>query len=253
MSENYYDSERGLSEYLLFHYGAPEPLLPPGWVEAGALEFPARCVSQCLEAGRLPAQARALDLGCAVGRGSFELARHCVEVIGIDFSKQFIDLASRLRQCGSLRFRSFEEGELTRARRAVVPPEIDRRGVNFEVGDATQLRADLGKFDVVLAANLIDRLDAPLKCLERLPALLSPGGQLILASPYTWLANYTPRKNWLGGWTRGGQPVKTYDALRRILSPHFKLIRRLDLPFLLREHARKYQFGISETSVWVRR
>jgi len=253
MAENYYDSERGLSEYLLFHYGAPGPLLPPGWAEAGTLEFPARCVSQFLDAARLAAQARALDLGCAVGRGSFELARHCAEVIGVDFSQQFIDVGNRLRQRGSLRFKSFEEGELTQARRAIVPPEIDRRRVKFEVGDATRLRPDLGKFDVVLAANLIDRLDAPLRCLERLSGLLRPGGQLILASPYTWLANYTPKKNWLGGFVRGGRPVKTHDTLRRILSPHFKLIRRLDLPFLFREHARKYQLGISEASVWVRR
>jgi putative 4-mercaptohistidine N1-methyltranferase len=253
MAENYYDSERGLSEYLLFHYGSTEPLLPPGWAEAGALEFPARCVSQCLDAARLPSKARALDLGCAVGRATFELARHCTEVIGIDFSKQFIDLANRLRQRGSLRFRSFEEGELTRARCAVVPPEIDRQRVTFEVGDATKLRPDLGEFDVVLAANLIDRLDVPLRCLQRLPRLLRPGGQLILASPYTWLANYTPRKNWLGGFVRGARTVKTFDALRRILAPHFKLTRRLDLPFLLREHARKYQLGISEASVWVRR
>jgi putative 4-mercaptohistidine N1-methyltranferase len=252
MAENYYDSERGASEYLLFHYGAPALRLPPGWADAGALEFPARCVSQCLELSRLPAQARALDLGCAVGRSSFELARHCREVIGLDFSKQFIDLASRLRRRGSLRFKSVEEGELTRARRAVVPPEIDRRRVTFAVGDASRLRADLGEFDVVLMANLIDRLEAPLKCLERLPGLLRPGGQLIVASPYTWLASYTPRENWLGGWTRGGRPVKTFASLRRILSPHFKLARRLDLPFLLREHARKYQLGITETSTWVR-
>jgi len=253
MSENYYDSGRGLSEYLLFHYGAPAPLLPSGWVEAGALDFPARCVSQCLDPARLPSKARALDLGCAVGRGAFELARHCSEVIGIDFSQQFVELANHLRQRGSLRFKSFEEGELTQARRAVVPPEIDRRRVQFEVGDATRSRPDLGEFDVVLAANLLDRLDAPLKCLERMPGLLRPGGQLILTSPYTWLASYTPRENWLGGFARGGRPVKTFDTLRRILSSHFELARRLDLPFLLREHARKYQLGISEASVWVRR
>jgi putative 4-mercaptohistidine N1-methyltranferase len=253
MAENYYDSERGASEYLLFHYGAPELRLPPGWAEAGALDFPARCVSQCLDLARLPDQSRALDLGCAVGRSSFELARHCQEVIGLDFSKQFIDLANRLRQRGSLRFKSLEEGELTQARRAIVPPDLDRRRVKFAVGDATCLPPDLGEFDVVLMANLIDRLPAPLKCLERLPGLLRPGGQLILASPYTWLASYTPRQNWLGGWARAGRPVTTFATLRRILSPHFKLARRLDLPFLLREHARKYQLGIAEASVWVRR
>jgi putative 4-mercaptohistidine N1-methyltranferase len=253
MAENYYDSERGAAEYLLFHYGAPSLRLPPGWAPDGALEFPARCVSQCLDLSRLPAQARALDLGCAVGRSSFELARHCAEVIGIDFSKQFIDLANRLRRRGSLRFKSWEEGELTQPRRAVVPPDLDRRRVTFAVGDACRLRPDLGEFDVVLMANLIDRLEAPLRCLERLPGLLRPGGQLIVASPYTWLASYTPRKNWLGGCARGGRPARTFAALRRILSPHFKLARRLDLPFLLREHARKYQLGIAEASTWVRR
>jgi putative 4-mercaptohistidine N1-methyltranferase len=192
-------------------------------------------------------------LGCAVGRSSFELARHCHEVVGLDFSPQFIDLANRLRRRGSLRFKSFEEGELTRARRAVVPPELDRRRVKFSVGDATRLRPDLGEFDVVLMANLIDRLPAPLKCLERLPALLRPDGQLIIASPYTWLDSYTPRENWLGGRQSGGRPVTTFAALRRVLAPHFKLARRLDLPFLIREHARKYQLGIAEASTWIRR
>jgi len=253
MAENYYDSERGAAEYLLFHYGAPALRLAPAWAPAGALEFPARCVSQCLDLARLPAQARALDLGCAVGRSSFELARHCAEVLGLDFSKQFIDLANRLRRRGSFRFKSWEEGELTQARRAVVPPDLDRRRVTFAVGDATRLRPNLGEFDVVLMANLIDRLEAPLRCLERLPGLLRPGGQLIVASPYTWLAGYTPRKNWLGGRLRGGRPVWTFAALRRILAPHFKLARRLELPFLLREHARKYQLGIAEASTWVRR
>lgn len=102
-------------------------------------------------------------------------------------------------------------------------------------------------------ANLIDRLATPQKCLEQLPNLLRPGGQLIITSPYTWLSNYTPRKNWLGGRTFGGRPIKTFDALRQILSPDFKLICRLDLPFLLREHARKFQLGIAEASTWLRR
>jgi hypothetical protein len=47
--------------------------------------------------------------------------------------------------------------------------------------------------------------------------------------------------------------VRTFDTLRRILSPHFELARRQDVPFLLREHARKYQLGLSEASTWVRR
>jgi putative 4-mercaptohistidine N1-methyltranferase len=252
MTENYYDSQRGASEYLLFHYGAKDLTPPPGWSEPGAPEFPARCVAQGLDCSRLPADARALDLGCAVGRSSFELARHCAQVIGVDFSEQFIDLARQLQKRGLLKFHSFEEGDLTKPRRAVVPPDIDRRRVRFEVGDATQLRTDLGEFDVVLAANLIDRLNAPLKFLARLPKLLRPGGQLIVTSPYTWLPGYTPRRNWLGGFARRGRPVRTFESLRRVLERDFEFVRKGDVPFLLREHARKYQLGVAELSAWVR-
>lgn len=253
IAENYYDSERGASEYLLFHYGASGLRPPPGCAPDMAAEFPARCVSQGLDAARLPSNARGLDLGCAVGRSSFELARRCEEVIGIDFSATFIELANCLRRRGSLRFHSTEEGGLTQPRRAVVPGGIDRGRVKFEVGDAMRLRPDLGKFDVVFMANLIDRLEEPLRCLRQLPELLNKGGQLIIASPYTWLAGYTPKKNWLGGFSREGRAVKTWDTLRRILSPDFKLVRRRDTPFLLREHARKYQLGISETTSWLRK
>ena len=72
MAEKYYDSERALSEYLLFHYGGQADRIPVSL--AAALQFPVRCVKECLDATLLPFQARALDLGCAVGRSSFSAA-----------------------------------------------------------------------------------------------------------------------------------------------------------------------------------
>src|ERR1700733_8763528 len=103
MAENYYDSDRAISEYLLFHYGGYENRLPKN--PAGGLNFPVRCVSECLAPARLPEQARVLDLGCAVGRSSFELARHCAEVLGIDFSARFVEVANTLRTAGRLAYR----------------------------------------------------------------------------------------------------------------------------------------------------
>jgi putative 4-mercaptohistidine N1-methyltranferase len=244
MPDHYYDSQRAASEYLLLHYGDQEP-----W----RLPFPARCVTGCLAVDLLPEGARALDLGCAVGGGSFELARHCAQVIGIDASKSFIALARRLRERGSCRFKFCVEGELMRTRRAVVPRGIDRKRASFEVGDAVRLRGDLGMFDVVMMANLIDRVPAPRRLLEQLPSLLKRGGQLIITSPYTWMAQYTPRAQWLGGFERGGRRVQTFAALKGILSPYFKLSQRRNIPFLIREHARKFQLGIAEASVWLRR
>jgi hypothetical protein len=83
--------------------------------------------------------------------------------------------------------------------------------------------------------------------------LLRPGGQLLVTSPWSWLVEYTARRCWLGGFRRKGRSVKTFDTLRQILSPHFRLVRRRDLPFLIREHARKFQLGLADASLWVRK
>lgn len=250
MTENYYDSDRGVSEYLLLHYGGPANRVPHELSDA--LIFPVRCVRDCLDTSRLPRQARALDLGCAVGRSSFELARHCVSVLGIDFSARFVKVAAQLRDNGMFDYRYVEEGDLAHPYRAAVPPEIDRKRVAFEQGDAVQLRPGLGQFDVVLMANLIDRMPAPEQGLKQLPGLLNSGGQLIITSPYTWLAEYTPRGKWLGGFMRDGKPVHTFDTLKQILAPHFELARRQDLPFVIREHERKYQLGFADATVWIK-
>jgi putative 4-mercaptohistidine N1-methyltranferase len=253
MPTRYYETERAASEYLLLHYGTSRELLPPGFGKPGLANFPVRCVAQCLNVRRLPVKARALDLGCAVGRSTFELARHCHKVIGIDYSKRFIQIANQLRTRGSLAFDYVEEGRLTRPSRAAVPASISRKRASFRQGDALEVSRNLGSFDVVLMANLIDRLSHPRKCLEQLPRLLNPGGQLIITSPYTWLPEYTAPSEWLGGFVQRGKPVLTFATITEILSPHFELRLRRDLPFVIREHARKFQLGVAEASVWQRK
>ena len=155
---NIYETDKLLAEYLLFHYGTPGEVLPWAGGPREALGYPVRCVGECVDVARLPEMARALDLGCAVGRSAFELARHCGEVIGVDFSRRFIEAAEALRRDGALAYLRADEGALTTPCRALVPAEIERGRVRFETGDAMALRADLGAFDVVLMANLIDRL-----------------------------------------------------------------------------------------------
>ena len=125
--------------------------------------------------------------------------------------------------------------------------------MSFEQGDATFLRDGLGQFDVVLIANLIDRLPCPTKCLKQLPDFVAAGGQLIIASPCTWLEDYTPKTEWLGGYDRDSQRQQTLDTLRDLLSPAFTLDGEWNLPFLIREHARKYQWSIAQASRWLRR
>jgi len=132
---------------------------------------------------------------------------------------------------------------------ARVPEGVERGRVEFLVGDATNL-PPLGAFDVVLAANLICRLPEPRKFLARVPSLVKPGGQLLLATPFSWLVEFTPREHWLGG--RQDSP-SSFEVLRQILEPDFELETTKNLPFLIREHSRKFQYGISLGSRWRRR
>src|SRR5215207_1682514 len=101
---NPYETDKLLREYLLFHYGKPEEILPWPSGPRDALEYPQRCVRECLDRGILPANARGLDIGCAVGASTFELARSCAEVIGIDYSARFIEAAQRLAATGQLEY-----------------------------------------------------------------------------------------------------------------------------------------------------
>ena len=253
MAPPYYESDRALSEYLLFHYGSAPEILPNGFGPADAIGFAVRAVSECLDRSNLPKAARALDLGCAVGRSTFELARHCLEVIGIDRSRRFIEVARALQARGAIEFSHTDEGELRASSQARVASEIDRARVSFEEGDAQNPRSGLGSFDVVLMANLIDRLPDPRRCLEALPPLLRSGGQLIVTSPYTWLEEYTPRTKWLGGFLKDGRPFRTLDGLREILSGQFEFRGTKELPFLIREHGRKFQWSVAQASCWRRR
>jgi putative 4-mercaptohistidine N1-methyltranferase len=250
---NYYETDRAVSEYLLFHYGTKDQILPYAFGPADALDYPVRCVTECLDRLRLPSEASALDLGCAVGRASFELARHCVRVVGIDHSQSFVNVARHLQNQGSITYGYIDEGRLTVPATAVVPEGIDRARVSFEQGDAQELRQDLGTFDVILLANLIDRLEDPGRFLARVKHLVAPGGQLILTSPYTWLEAFTPADHWLGGFERQGKKVRTLDSLRGILEDGFEWGGTKDLPFLIREHSRKFQWSVAQASLWLRK
>ena len=249
MAGNIYESDRLVREYLLFHYGDPEEVLPWKHGPREALGFAARCVRELLNSSAVGRDARGLDVGCAVGRSTFELAGHCREVIGIDYSAAFIAAAEKIRTAGSLDYTFAIEGERTASAIARVPAGADSARVKFEVGDAMTLRSDLETFDVVLAANLLCRLPDPRVFLARVPDLVKPGGQLLLTTPFTWLAEFTPREKWIGGTAES----ESADELTRLLEPHFELKSSKEIPFLIREHARKYQWSVAWGTRWVRK
>lgn len=237
-----YETPRLLSEYLLFHYGTEEEIIAYPSLPTEALNFAVRTVTELLPAS-LSKQDRALDVGCAVGRSSFELSKHFDEVIGIDYSHRFVDAAERLRNGDSLKFQRRDEGESFTELTAIAPVANPGR-ISFQQGDAMHLAESLGSFDLVHAANLICRLTEPTLFLKRLQALVNVEGFLILTTPCTWLEEFTPAASWPKG--------PTIEWLKENLAPHFVLEETKDLPFLIREHARKYQHTIAQGSRWRR-
>lgn len=254
---NVYESKQSLGEYLMLHYASPEEVVPPGFALEAAADFPRRCAEKVVEDAQEYGVSlnRVMDLGCAVGRASFELARASGEVVGLDLSASFIQAANTLKKAGQVPYFRKEEGDLGAEHMAQVPADIDRSRVAFRQADACALPADLEGFDAVLMANLVDRLPSPKSALERMGGprgVVRPGGLLVITTPGTWLEQFTPREAWLGGYEQDGKPVTTLEGLRKVLGREFELLSEFDMPLIIREHARKYQFIIAKGSVWRR-
>jgi putative 4-mercaptohistidine N1-methyltranferase len=247
-----YETDLLLNQYLLFHYGTADDQLPYPFGPHDALFFPRRCVSNFLpEIGKVQ---RALDLGCAVGRSTFELARWSEEVVGIDLSRRFVQAAQSIRETGRIEIRRTEEGAIFTLLQRELPSDIRRHSCSFALADATEPGSGLGLFDVVLAANLIDRVRRPKNLLHALSELVRPGGHLIITSPYTWLEEFTPAGEWLGGIRDSlGQAMFSLPGIKKELNGNFRLEHAEDMPFLIREHARKFQWSVAQATVWKKR
>lgn len=252
-----YETPQMLNEYMLLHYGSVKETISFEFGPLEALNFPERCAQLVIQwAKQLESKTeRALDLGCSVGRATFEMTRSFQQVIGLDLSSSFIKAANHLKEQGNFTYFCKDEGELGRQLTAKISEEIERERVSFRQADACAVPPELKGFDAVLLANLICRLPSPKACLARMGGtrgLVRPGGLLVITSPYTWMEEFTPKEVWLGGYKKDNLPIYSLDGLVSLLGDEFKLIHQEDMPLLIREHSRKYQYIVAHTTVWQR-
>jgi 5-histidylcysteine sulfoxide synthase/putative 4-mercaptohistidine N1-methyltranferase len=246
-----YETDNLVTQYLEFHYGDAGG----GTEVLGVPNFPRACVAATLPHVPADRRRRCLDIGCSVGRSAFEFARHFDHVDAIDFSARFIQSGVRLQNGDEVLYEVPTEGDLTTPRGV----SLERLGladvggrVSFMQGDACNLKDIYVDYDLVFAGNLIDRLYDPLLFLAGIGRRVRPGGLLAITSPYTWLEEYTPREKWLGGRREHGEPLTTFAGLARALAGDFALEHRQDIPFVIRETARKHQHSIAEMTLWRR-
>lgn len=247
--DNVYETDALIAQYCEFHYGN----------EYFAVEnFPVACVQKLMThvQDKNVARGKALDLGCAVGRSSFELARYFQHVDAIDFSARFVKQGVKLQTHNRMRYTLPVEGDIIEYREVLLDElgygEVKDR-IAFLQGDACNLKPQFVDYNVVFAGNLIDRLYDPAQFLSAIPQRILSGGLLVLTSPYTWLEEYTDKKNWLGGIKANGENFSTLDSLKLQLSDAFDLEETLDVPFVIRETARKFQHTIAQMTIWRKR
>ncbi len=241
-----YESDKSISQYIEFHYGAEY---------FGVANFPATMAKKALAYTKK--RGKALDIGCSVGRASFELAREFSEVWGLDFSARFIKVGVQLQNEGKVLYEIPKEGDITEKKEF----ELSSIGISNEVSsrckfyqaDASNLKPIYTGYDLVLALNLIDRLYEPMKFLNDIKSRINSGGVFLLASPYNWSEEFTPKERWLGGYYKDGVEVETDNTLKEILSSDFELIDAFEQEFVIREKKRNYQHSLSSVQVWRRR
>jgi 5-histidylcysteine sulfoxide synthase/putative 4-mercaptohistidine N1-methyltranferase len=251
-----YETDGLVTQYLEFHYGDAASGTDDGQLLFAVPNFPKACVEATMPLVPADRRRRCLDIGCSVGRSTFEFARHFAQVDGVDFSARFIQSGVRLQEGGEVHYEIPTEGELTTTRSV----SLERLGLGepgsrvlFTQGDACNLRPVATEYDLVFAGNLIDRLYDPALFLTGIVDRILAGGLLVITSPYTWLEDYTPREKWLGGRREHGEPLTTFDGLARTLGRAFDLVHRQDIPFVIRETARKRQHTVAEMTAWRRR
>lgn len=243
---NIYEMDDAVSQYIEFHYGDEY---------FGVPNFPVACIAEAMKHVANGKTERALDIGCATGRSSFEIAKTFDHVDALDFSARLIQIPAGLQSSGVQRYTIQDEGDIVSFKEIT----LDNFGYNeikdkvaFMQGDACNLPEKYSDYDFVFAGNLIDRLYDPVMFLQLIKKRIRPGGVLVITTPCTWLEEFTAKDKWLGGFKANtGENYTTLEGLRDTLAPEFEQLgEAVDVPFVIRETRRKHQHTLAQMSVW---
>lgn len=181
-----------------------------------------------------PHQGLAIDLGCAAGRFSFELAASFERVVGIDTHYPYLAFAAALQRG--------EETAFQRPLRAMAGEKVSLhrsgcRNVLFILSDALDPPLPAESARLVGALNLIDSICSPMILLGQMDALLRHDGTLLLTSPFTWNNDICPAARWLEeAQTTPGQVLKDLLGGTRAPENGFAyriLFKQEEIPWIL--------------------
>ena len=210
-----YDSvRRHLSHYAVDHWGEFDP---DPWPGVGAI---GRLMDVVFETQAPRRGGRAVDLGCSVGRSTFELAaRTDGLVLGIDLNLSMLRLAAQALRTGQVSYPRRRVG-MVFDRRTHPVQVADPERVDFWAADAMALPLVDDIADNVLSLNLLDCVPNPGAHLQSIGTLLNPEGVAWLATPYDWSTGATQVQGWIGGHSQRGDDAGSPVArIRQMLTP----------------------------------
>jgi SAM-dependent methyltransferase/uncharacterized protein YbaR (Trm112 family) len=241
-----FDSQhQHLSTYVFDHYGDRDPEEKP------ALSVVPGSIVKLLERGLFAishtAKGPVIDMGCAVGRTTFELAQTFNEIVlGIDMNFGMLKIAAAILETGHVSYPRRRGGIVFERRR--FPALFEKaKNCDFWVCDATALPFSGETFSVGISLNILDCVCSPYDHMKELSRILMPGGSAVMTTPYDWTATATPVEAWLGGHSQRSDHKGASPAVLRSLfsgggHPHsmeeLELISEEDIPWTLRLHDR---------------
>jgi SAM-dependent methyltransferase/uncharacterized protein YbaR (Trm112 family) len=243
------NARRELSTYAWDHWGDLDEARDPSEPAPGSAMALLRAMLE--EAGDafddLP-DGPVLDLGCATGRTTFELADSIGRpALGVDLNYPMLRTAQRVLTDGVARYPLRRIGVVYDRREHPASPE-GREATDFWAADAADLPLADGTVALAASLNVLDCVQSPRDALAELARVLAPGGLALLTTPYDWSPGATPYEQWLGGHSQRGETHGAGEpVLRALLTPgaHPAAVEDLeilaeaeDLPWQLRLHDR---------------
>ncbi len=213
----YNSTRQYLSTYTWDNYGDMSPdIVADTAIKPGAVK---RCLDTGLELLNEATRNPVIDIGCAVGRSSFELAESGDQlVLGIDTNFSMLRLAQGVLADNRVRYPRRRTGIVYDRQEFGV--KFDHSGqVDFWACDGLALPFSDNSFGLAVGLHVLDSVNSPRDLLESIDRVLQPGGSTIIATPYDWSAVVTPIEAWIGGHSQRGPGQGASEPLLRSL-PH---------------------------------
>jgi SAM-dependent methyltransferase/uncharacterized protein YbaR (Trm112 family) len=203
-----------VSSYARGHYGDLDPDAPAP--REGSL---AALVDASLAMLSQQPRGAWLDVGCSVGRATFELAARSDDlVLGVDLNLAMLAIARRVALTGRVAHALRRLG-IVYDQRSFDVDLGHRDRVDFWACDAMALPFADASLDGVVSFNVADCIASPLTHLIEIGRVLRPGAEVALTTPYDWSENVTAIESWIGGHSqRGPSKGEGTTEMRRVLS-----------------------------------